>query len=205
MPTSANIAVKGTRLGGRVDGRYTITMKDGSTTTGTIAWGHGSTRALPHDPTDNGAELHHDILTGDYAASFGTAQLLTAAMGRPTLAALANGGRIYYAPGIDVSNARALTADGNLVVQYSIYRGSPAVVAKYWQTNYPHANPIPGPWTEATVSNGVPPVYAYSGGRVLQISVGPTVNAKGVQLGPGETMNLTLAWPRLLVPELNKR
>ncbi len=199
------IDVKGTRLGGRVDGRYTITMKDGSTTTGTIAWGHGSTPAQPHDPTDTAQNSIPDILSGDYAASFGTARLLTAAMRRPTLAATANGGRVFFAPGIDVSDARALTADGNLVVQYSIYRGSAADVAKFWQTNYPHTNPIPGPWTEATVSNGVPPIYAYSGGRVLDISVGPTVGAKGAPLGAQETMNLSLALAKALMPELNKR
>jgi hypothetical protein len=201
----ANIAVKGTRLGGRVDGRYTITKKDGSVTTGTIAWGHGTTRAQPHDPTDTAQNSIADILSGDYAASFGTAQLLTAAMGRPMQAALANGGRIFFAPGIDVSNARALTAGGNLVVQYSVYRGSVADVAKFWQQNYPHADPIPGPWTQAVVSNGVPPLYAYSDGRVLQISVGPTVNAKGASPGFDELKNLTLSLGKLLMPQLNKR
>ncbi len=200
-----DIAVKGSRLGGRVDGRYTITMKDGSTTTGTIAWGHGAGRAQPRDPADTAQNSLQDIMTGDYAASFGTAALLTAAMGRPTQAALANGGRIYFAPGINVSNALAMTADGNLVVQYSIYRGSAADVAKFWQQNYPHANPIPGPWTEAVVSNGVPPLYAYSGGRVLQISVGPTVNAKGAPLGFEEAYNRTIALAKALMPQLNKR
>ncbi len=201
----ATVAVKGTRLGGRVDGRYTITMRDGRTTTGTIAWGHGSTRAQPHDPTDTSQNSITDILNGDYAAGFGTAQLLTAAMGRPMLAALANGGRIFFAPGIDVSNARALTADGNLVVQYSVYRGSAADIAKFRHQNYPQSPSLPGPWTAGVFSNDVPPLYAYSAGRVLQISVGLTVNAKSVQPGFDELKNLTIALGKLLMPQLNKR
>ncbi len=204
-PDIVSISVRGTRLGRHADGRYTITMRNGHTTKGTIAWSSGPERAQPADPNDVSFNSITDILSGEYAASFATAQQLTTAMGRPTLAPLPNGGRVDYAPGIEASNARALTTDGRLVLQYSVYRGSPATIANYWHQNYPEPSTVPGPWTAALFLNSVPPLYSYSGGRILQVAVVPAVNASGPSPPPGELANDSLAVSRLIMPQLNSR
>lgn len=201
----ASIAVRGTRLGSHAAGRYTITMRDGRTTKGTIAWSIVGQRAQPTDPNDDSFNAITDILSGEYAASFATSQQLTTAIGRPTLAPLPNGGRVAYAPGIDISNARALTTDGRLVLQYSVLRGSLAAIAKYWHQNYPGPSTVTGPWTAAVFLNSTPPLYSYSGARILQVGVLPSANATGPSPQPAELSNDSVAVSRLIMPQLNAR
>ncbi len=100
-----------------------------------MAWTSDGTRAEPTDPANTASNSTADVLSGQYAASFGIGSELSAAMGQPTRAAVSNGGRIGYAPGIDVSNANAFTSDSELVIQYSVYRGaSAAQTASFWHT-----------------------------------------------------------------------
>jgi hypothetical protein len=177
-PEIAKIDITGTRLGRRVDGRYTITGTDGNKTTATMAWTSGGQRAAPPDPTSTTADSTGDVLSGQYAAGFGTAAALSAAVGRATHAALPNGGKIGYAPGIDISNANAATADGELVVQYSVYRGSsPARTADFWHTLLSGQPAVSGPWTAAFFQ--LPgTLYAYRGSRILMVNITPTVQAE---------------------------
>lgn len=203
----ASIAITGTRLGQRADGRYTISHHDGSTIVGTIAWTSGATRALPQDPANTADNSNADIMSGSYAASFATAAQLSAAMGRPTPAPAPNGGRLFYAPGIDVSNATTTTADGQLFIQYSVYRGHTAQqTATFWQQQLLGQPTVPGPWTAAFFqSPATPTLYAYTGSRLLLIQIGPTVAATGSPPPNASLQALCLAVAKIIVPQLNAR
>lgn len=204
-PEIAKIDISGTRLGRRVDGRYTITGSDGSTTTGTIAWASGPQRATPADPNDTKFNSIADVMSGKYAASFGTPSQLSAAMGRKTQLPVANGGRIAYTPGIDVSNATATTADGELVIQYSVYRGSSArSTAQFWKRQLMNQPDVHGPWQAAFYQPGFATLYAYRGNRVLTVNITQTVGAKHPPTADA-LLPRVLAVAKVLAPQLNSR
>jgi hypothetical protein len=199
----ATIDISGTRLGKRVDGRYTITRHDGTKTTGTMAWAAGSQRATAADPKSTAFNSPGDVMSGQYAASFATASQLSAAMRRATLAPIANGGRIGYAPGIDVSDANAFTADGELVIQYSVYRGvSAARTAAFWHGELLNQPNVHGPWTAAFFQG--PTLYAYKGSRVLIVNITQTVQAKHPPTAAA-VPPMVLAVAKALMPSLNSR
>jgi hypothetical protein len=202
----AAIDITGTRVGKRVDGRYTITGHDGTKTTGTMAWTSDGQRGVATDPKSTAFNSISDVMGGQYAASFGTGSELSAAMRRETLTAIANGGRIGYQAGIDVSDANAFTADGELVIQYSVYRGASAVrTAAFWHGELSNQPRVRGPWTAAFFQGpGAPTLYAYRGSRVLIVNITPTVHAKHPPAG--DTLQpMVLAVAKALMPKLNSR
>ncbi len=89
---------------------YQCTLHDGSTTLGAVRWSRNGD-AVPTLPSS--ASLGFEAFVhGDYAASLSTPAELAAAVGRDIGPLTANGGRVGYAPGVDVSNTRAETASG---------------------------------------------------------------------------------------------
>ncbi|HEX4490171.1 MAG TPA: hypothetical protein VH914_03110 [Acidimicrobiia bacterium] len=125
-PTAANIT-------------YTIAMAGGSTQRGALAAAKGSTR--PAYPSLDQATSATAFVTGDYAASLMTADTATRLLGEPCKTPVANGGRVAYAPGIDVSNGRVETVADSLngsgaVIQYSVYRAPDAAAMRAFFQRY---------------------------------------------------------------------
>jgi hypothetical protein len=156
---------------------YTVTMKDARQSKGAFSWSRGTTR--PAAPQLGGATALQAFLQGDYAAGLVTSAELTAALGRPADPPSSNGGRQRYQPGIDVSNARAQSHDGSLIVQYGIYRGTDVPTAKaFYLLNAAVSTPVAGIGDAAQViTSGNHFLQVLRGREVLQISVLDTSNA----------------------------
>jgi hypothetical protein len=132
-PTAANIT-------------YTIAMAHGASQRGALAAAKGSTR--PAYPSLDQATSTTAFVSGDYAASLMTADAATRLLGQPCKAPVANGGRIEYAPGIDVSNGRVETVADSLngsgaVIQYSIYRARDAAAMRAFFQRYAGYRTVP--------------------------------------------------------------
>ncbi|BEP12086.1 hypothetical protein acdb102_03970 [Acidothermaceae bacterium B102] len=173
----AQLEMTGTRLGSRVDVRYTITDASGKKTIGTAAWGKGSVRATPQDPRNTRHDSLADILSGAYAADFLDAIDLSKAMSRPMKPPIPNGGRIQIYAGIDVSNTYAETVDGFVRVDLQVYRSNSAATATAWWKQNLHKQPqLPGPWKAAFFqAPGYPVFYCWVGNLMFIITVGQTV------------------------------
>jgi hypothetical protein len=124
---------------------YTINKTDGTTQRGALAAAKGSAR--PAYPSLDQATSTTDFLSGDYAASLMTAEIATRLLGQPCRAPEPNGGKLQYAPGIDVSNARVSTVADNLttgaVIQYSIFRAPDAAAMRAFFRGYVRYRPVP--------------------------------------------------------------
>jgi hypothetical protein len=117
--------------------------RGGQVTRGAMALSSGSDR--PPAPEPGSANQQTEFIMGDYAASLVTAAQLSQAVGVTVHAPVANGGKLNYAPGIDVSNARAETDDPNVIIQYSVYRGTDAATARaFLELNSSVATPVTG-------------------------------------------------------------
>ena len=173
----ARLEMTGTRLGGRVDVRYTITDAGGKKTVGTAAWGKGSVRPTPQDPRNTKHDSFGDVLSGAYAADFLENIDLSKAMSRPMKAPILNGGRIQIYAGIDVSNTYAETVDGFARIDLQVYRSnSPATTKTFWKQNLQKQPNLPGPWKAAFFQRPTYPVfYCWIGDLVFIITVGQTV------------------------------
>jgi hypothetical protein len=124
---------------------YTINKTDGTTQRGALAAAKGSAR--PAYPSLDQATDTTAFLSGDYAASLMTAEIAARLLGQPCRAPEPNGGKLQFAPGIDVSNARVLTVADNLttgaVIQYSIYRAQDAAAMRTFFRRYVGYKPVP--------------------------------------------------------------
>jgi hypothetical protein len=173
----ARLEMTGTRLGSRVDVRYTITDATGRKTKGTAAWGKGSERATPQDPRKTKHDSYADILSGAYATDFLEGIDLDKAMGRPMKPPILNGGRVQIYAGIDVSNTYAETVDGFARIDLQVYRAnSAATAAAWWKQNLQEQPLVPGPWKAAFFQQPAYPVfYCWIGTLVFIITEGQTV------------------------------
>lgn len=101
---------------------------------GTVAWSRGGTR--PAAPAPGAADDPTAFIGGDYAATLILTAEAARLLGQPCKAPSANGGRAFFAPGIDVSNARVETVasieHGGAILQYSIYRARDAAAMQAW-------------------------------------------------------------------------
>ena len=125
---------------------YTIATTAGAMQRGALAAAKGSTR--PAYPSLDQATSTTAFVSGDYAASLMTAAAATRALGQPCKAPVANGGRIAYAPGIDVSNGRVETVADSLngsgaVIQYSVYRAPDAAAMRAFFQRYAGYRTVP--------------------------------------------------------------
>jgi hypothetical protein len=173
----STLQMTGTRLGGRVDVRYTITDGNGKKTTGTAAWGKGSVRATPADPSNTKHDSFGDVLSGAFATDFLTAIDLSKAFGRPMKLPIDNGGRVGYDVGVDASNTYAETVDGFLRVDLRVFRGtSAAIVAAFWKKQLLGQPNVAGPWKAAFFqAPGYAAFYSWVGNLVFLTQVGQTV------------------------------
>ncbi len=126
---------------------YTINKTDGTTQQGALAAAKSSTP--PPFPSLDQATSVNAFVTGDYAASLMTTATAARLLGQPCKAPVANGGRIEYAPGIDVSNARVETVADSIngsgaVIQYSIYRAPDAAAMRAFFQRYAGYRAVPG-------------------------------------------------------------
>ncbi|MDQ6937285.1 MAG: hypothetical protein M3140_06185 [Actinomycetota bacterium] len=157
------------------DMTYECTLSDGTTTLGAVRWSRNGD-AVPTLPSSAALGLEA-FVHGDYAASLLTAPELTAALGRNIGALTANGGRAGYAPGVDLSNARAANTSGDqLVVQITIFRlATPAAALEYLRTtlapNVPAGNYISGLGDIAYVQPSVPDVFVLQRREIADIQV----------------------------------
>ena len=184
----ARLEMTGTRLGGRVDVRYTITGAAGKKTVGTAAWGKGSVRATPQDPRNTKHDSYADVLSGAYATDFLANIDLSKAMSRPMKAPILNGGRIQIYAGIDVSNTYAETVDGFLRVDLQVYRSnSAATAASWWKQNLQKQPLVAGPWKAGFFQAPNYPVFYFMVNElVFIVTVGRTV-AGANQVQPAGT------------------
>jgi len=125
---------------------YTINETNGTTQRGALAAAKGSTR--PAFPSLEQASSATAFVSGDYAASLITAATATRLLGQPCKTPEANGGRIAYAPGINVSNARVETVADSLngsgaVIQYSIYQAPDAAAMRTFFQRYAGYRTVP--------------------------------------------------------------
>jgi hypothetical protein len=118
-----------------------------------------------------------DFMGGGYAASLLTVDQLTAAIGRPALPLTANGGRLAYAPGIDVSNAYTNAKDGSERIDLQVYRAPAAAAAQSFLTSFielPKTTPNPdltGLGDAAYLESVTGRLYVLSGREIVSIMV----------------------------------
>ena len=117
-----------------------------------------------------------DFLTGGYACSLITQDEMSAAFGRPSGPLEPNGGRLLSVDNGDTSNCRVASEDGQLITQYTIWRGhEEETVAAHWPNVIgPPGNipALPGVGDEAVIvlSAGGAYVYALNDFEVLSIN-----------------------------------
>jgi hypothetical protein len=127
-----------------------------------MAWTTKGERAVPAPlPSAHSAPNVADIQSGAYAANLLTASDLSSIFGRSVPAPTANGGRLEYDNGIDVSNASA--AAGGYALNYSVYIGaSPRDAASFWKKQGLGAANISGNWKSAFWLSTPPTLYVYA-------------------------------------------
>ena len=134
---------RGTPTG--ASGSYQVIGTDGKNHVGSFTVVRGGPR-----PTSVAAPGAANDLTqfveGDYAASLLSPAEATQVLGRPADAPIPNGGRFFYVPNINVSDANVKSTDGTVILQYSIFRATTAAIAKdFWEhTLTPGLKTIPG-------------------------------------------------------------
>ena len=104
---------------------YTVEGTGDAAGRGTVAWKRGGPRAIAPKPGD--VNDITSFLQGDYAASLIHTDEATRILGQPCKPPEANGGKLNYRAGINISNARVDTIADILkgtgaAIQYSIYR-----------------------------------------------------------------------------------
>lgn len=124
------------------DATATVVLTINSTDHVAFAWAKGSTR--PAAPALTATVDETGFLQGDYAAGLITTAELMSAFGRAATAPQPNGGARQSEPGLDISNSRAESEDGNLVLQCTVYRGTDAAAAKAYFDSSTQTNPVNG-------------------------------------------------------------
>jgi hypothetical protein len=166
-----SIDVQATRVGTRVDLRYQINPANGPPVNGTMAWAKGSTPAIPAALNAVATATPANIQSGAYAAGLLSAAEVSSAVGKRFAAPMSNGGRLFYANGVDVSDGLANSVDKSLVLQYSVYIcHDSAIGKKFWKGESANAtSSIHGPWRDAFYQIGT--LYAFDGLHVTTVNV----------------------------------
>jgi hypothetical protein len=166
-----SIDVQATRVGGRVDLRYQINPESGLPVNGTMAWAKGSTPATPAALNAVATATPANIQSGAYAAGLLSAAEVSSAVGKRFASPTSNGGRLFYANGVDVSDGLVNSIDKSMVVQYSVYIcHSASIGKKFWKGESAAApSSIHGPWQDAFSLDGT--MYAFDGLHVTTVNV----------------------------------
>jgi hypothetical protein len=170
-PEISSVDINEGRISQRVDVNYTIKYVDGHSVHGTMALTRSGERAKPAALPKAGSQPNPvDIQSGVYAASLLTGSDLTTVFASRFPAPRPNGGRLYYANGIDTSNASAGADHYN--VSYTVYLGdSPAATSAFW-TQQGSGLAIPGSWKAAFWLSETSTLYVYATDtRILTIEV----------------------------------
>jgi hypothetical protein len=88
----------------------------------------------PTAPTSAPAPVQPNFLNGEYACSLITQAEMSTVFGRPSRPPEPNGGRLGFDGG-DISHCRIVSEDGELIVQYGVFRGHTADVTQTHWTN----------------------------------------------------------------------
>jgi hypothetical protein len=143
-----------------------------------------------------------DFIGGGYAASLLTVDQLTAAIGRTALPLTANGGRLAYAPGIDVSNAYTNAKDGSERLDLQVYRApAPAAALTFLTTliELPKTTPNPdlaGLGDAAYLESVTGVLYVLSGREIVSLRV------QGQGLSSGDSLRIAKALAAIVAPGL---
>jgi hypothetical protein len=173
QPSIHSIDVQATRAGGRVDLAYTLNLVNGSPIHGAMAWAKGTTRATPGPIGGGSAATPVTIQSGTFAAGLLTASDLSKATGTRFGAPVANGGRLLYDHGVNVSNGTAKSVDQKLDVQYSVFIcDSSADANAFWhKESAQHLPPVAGPWRSGFFQTTIPTMYAFTGRYVVTVQI----------------------------------
>lgn len=148
---------------------YTINETSGTIVHGAITFARGGDR--PPTPASTSESPEVGLISGDTAAALTTAAELTAATGQSVGDPQANGGKANYAPGVTVSNATAKSADGGVIVQWTLYRGADlASIQAYWHS-YDSNTPVPGLGDDAKTYAALHMLYVLRGNDALQLEI----------------------------------
>jgi hypothetical protein len=172
-PDIASVNVE-TQLGDR-DATMAIHVltRSGSTSRAAVAL---SRDRRPPTPSLAAAGGEAEFVHGDYAANLVTQAELAAAFGRAAEPAESNGGNPAFGSGLQTSNGRATSADGHLIVQWTVYRSTTLAGARaYFALNTPVATAVSGLGDAAQTVNGALQVLRYR--EVIQLSVLDTTSA----------------------------
>ena len=154
---------------GRAALTYTINETSGAAVHGAIAFARSGDRPPKPSATIESPEV--SLLTGDTAAALTTAAELTAATGQQIGAPQPNGGKADYAPGVTASNGTAKSADGGVIVQWTLFRGMDlASIQAYWHV-YDSNTPVPGLGDDAKTYGGLDLLYVLRGTDVLSLQI----------------------------------
>lgn len=124
------------------DATATVVLTMDTTDHVAFAWAKDAARPAP--PELGATVADTGFFQGDYAAGLITTAELATAFGRAASAPQPNGGARQSEPGLDTSNGRAESDDGNLVLQYTVYRGTDAATAKAYFDATTQASPVTG-------------------------------------------------------------
>jgi hypothetical protein len=172
QPSIHSVDVHATRVGTRVDVSYQLNGAS-KPVLGTMAWARNATRATPAPIGQTAAATPANVQSGSYAAALLTAADLSRAVGRPFAAPVANGGRLGYDIGVNVSDGLATSTDKKYDVNYSVYLcDSKAHANAFWKKESGLGLPsLPGPWRDAFFLTSVPTMYAFDGSHVTTLQV----------------------------------
>lgn len=170
-PEIVRVDVALSTRGQRSDLTYSTHLADGKTVKGTMAWSSGGVRATPAPLGSKGRPTPADVQAGVYAASLLTAGQLTTATGIPFGAVVPNGGRLFYTPTINVSDASAKSVSGRYSAFYSVYLGTPQALAAFWKTELGPYPLIRGPWNAGFIWTSTQTFYGYSPGGVFTVQI----------------------------------
>jgi hypothetical protein len=155
--------------GGAASVTYKI-VRGTTVTNGAMAVSNGPDR--PAAPEPGSANQQADFIQGVYAASLLSTADVSSALGVNAHPVEGNGGKANYQAGIDVSNARATTDNPDMILQYSIYRGTDATRARaFLDLNKAIATPIPGLGDAAYLIKAPPFIQVLQGNEVANITV----------------------------------
>jgi hypothetical protein len=161
-PEIKNVQVSASRLAGRVDLTYALSYTDGHTVNGSVALAMGGVRAQPRPlPMPGGAPNPGAVASGAYAAGLLTASQVSDVMGADFGQPQPNGGRLFYAAGIDVSNADSIGQNETVYYRVDLARTA-ASMAAFWKTELIGQPNITGTWKAAFWLPSVQSLYVYA-------------------------------------------
>lgn len=185
---------------------YQVTGTGPAAGRGAAAWSRSGQR--PPAPTPVAADNPLLFISGDYAAGLLQPAEVSAIFGVHVTTIDANGGTpsLPGNPTIMVSNARAVSDDGTLILQYSVFRSPDAAAnLQYWQTlvHGPDVPDLGAPVSRPTLAGRAGPTgyNALIGRSVLYLEV-LTSQQDALPVATTETFDQQLI--KLIVPRLSQ-